>query len=101
MIVSCKHPNPQFEGQTKGRLGNSEVRKIADNVFAEGFERFLLENPEEARIIIDKTMTAARARVAAKKARELTRRKSDLDPINFGGKLVDCKEKDPSVCEIF
>ena len=101
MIVSCKHPNPQFEGQTKGRLGNSEVRKIADNVFADGFERFLMENPEEAKIIIDKTMTAARARVAAKRARELTRRKSDLDPINFGGKLVDCKEKDPSVCEIF
>ena len=101
MIVSCKHPNPQFEGQTKGRLGNSEVRKIADSVFADGFERFLLENPEEARIIIDKTMTAARARVAAKKARELTRRKSDLDPINFGGKLVDCKDKDPSICEIF
>jgi len=101
MIISCKHPNPQFEGQTKGRLGNSEVRKIADNVFAEGFERFLMENPEEAKIIIDKTMTAARARVAAKKARELTRRKSDLDVVNFGGKLVDCKEKDPSVCEIF
>ena len=101
MIISCKHPNPQLEGQTKGRRGNSEVRKIADNVFAEGFERFLMENPEEAKIIVDKTMTAARARVAAKKARELTRRKSDLDVVNFGGKLVDCKEKDPSVCEIF
>ena len=101
MIVSCKHPNPQFEGQTKGRLGNSEVRKIADNVFAEGFERFLMENPDSARLIIDKTMTAARARVAAKRARELTRRKGDLDVVNFGGKLVDCKEKDPSVCEIF
>ncbi|HPF82869.1 MAG TPA: DNA topoisomerase (ATP-hydrolyzing) subunit B, partial [Bacilli bacterium] len=101
MIVSCKHPNPQFEGQTKGRLGNSEVRKLADNVFSEGFERFLLENPDEAKIIIDKAMTAARARVAAKKARELTRRKSDLDVVNFGGKLVDCKDKDPGVCEIF
>ena len=101
MIVSCKHPNPQFEGQTKGRLGNSEVRKIADNVFAEGFERFLLENPDAAKIIIEKNMTAARARVAAKKARELTRRKSDLDVINFGGKLVDCKDKDPEKCEIF
>ena len=100
-IVSCKHPNPQFEGQTKGRLGNSEVRKLADKVFAEGFERYLLENPDEARIIVDKSMTAARARVAAKKARELTRRKSDLDVINFGGKLVDCKDKDPSKCEIF
>ena len=101
MIVSCKHPNPQFEGQTKGRLGNSEVRRLADSVFSKGFERFLMENPEEARIIVEKTMTAARARVAAKKARELTRRKSDVDVVNFGGKLEDCKEKDPSVCEIF
>jgi len=101
MIVSCKHPNPQFEGQTKGRLGNSEVRKLADNVFSHGFERFLMENPDEAKIIVEKTMTAARARVAAKKARELTRRKSDLDVVNFGGKLEDCKEKDPSVCEVF
>ena len=101
MIISCKHPNPQFEGQTKGRLGNSEVRKLADSVFSKGFERFLMENPDEARIIVDKTMTAARARVAAKKARELTRRKSDLDIVNFGGKLVDCKEKDSSVCEVF
>lgn len=101
MIISCKHPNPQFEGQTKGRLGNSEVRKLADKVFAEGFERYLLEHPDEAKVIVEKNMTAARARVAAKKARELTRRKSDLDVINFGGKLVDCKDKDPSKCEIF
>ena len=101
MIVSCKHPNPQFEGQTKGRLGNSEVRKLADNVFSQGFERFLLENPDKARIIVEKSMLAARARVAAKKARELTRRKNDLDVVNFGGKLVDCKEKDSSICELF
>ena len=101
MIISCKHPDPQFEGQTKTKLGNSEVRKIADDVFNEGFERFLLENPDEAKLIMEKAMTAARARVAAKKARELTRRKGDLDVINFGGKLVDCKDKDPSVCEIF
>ena len=101
MIISCKHPNPQFEGQTKTKLGNAEVRKIADDVFSEGFERYLLENPDEAKLIMDKCMTAARARVAAKRARELTRRKSDLDVVNFGGKLVDCKEKDPTVCEIF
>ena len=101
MIVSCKHPNPQFEGQTKGRLGNSEVRKLADNVFSQGFDRFLLENPDEAKIIIEKTLTAARARVAAKKAREFARRKSDLDVVNFGGKLEDCKEKDPALCEVF
>ncbi|MBR1376490.1 MAG: DNA topoisomerase (ATP-hydrolyzing) subunit B [Bacilli bacterium] len=101
MIVSCKHPNPQFEGQTKGRLGNSEVRKIADNVFSDGFERFLLEHPSEARIIVEKSMLASRARIAAKKAREATRRKSDLDVVNFAGKLSDCKEKDPSKAEIF
>ena len=101
MIISCKHPDPQFEGQTKTKLGNAEVRKIADDVFSEGFERYLLENPEEAKLIMEKCMTAARARVAAKRARELTRRKSDLDVINFGGKLVDCKEKDPSISEIF
>ena len=101
MIVSCKHPNPQFEGQTKGRLGNSEVRKIADNVFSEGFERFLLEHPQEARIIIEKSMLASRARIAAKKAREATRRKSDLDIVNFAGKLTDCKEKNPEKAEIF
>ncbi len=101
MIISCKHPDPQFEGQTKTKLGNAEVRKIADDVFSEGLERFLLENPEEARLIIEKSMTASRARLAAKKARELTRRKGDLDITNFYGKLSDCKSKDPSECEIF
>ncbi len=100
MIISCKHPNPQFEGQTKGRLGNSEVRKLADNVFSEGFEKFLLENPEEARAIVEKSMLACRARNAAKKAREITR-KSDLATTNFFGKLSDCKSKDPKVSEIF
>ena len=100
MIISCKHPNPQFEGQTKGRLGNSEVRKLADNVFSQGFERFLLENPEAAKIIINKAMLACRARSAAKKAREITR-KSDLSLGNFFGKLSDCKSKDPKVSEIF
>ena len=101
MIISCKHPDPQFEGQTKTKLGNVEVKKIASNIFGNGLEKFLLENPNEAKIIIEKAMLASRARMAAKKARELTRRKSDLDVVNFGGKLVDCKEKDPSVCEIF
>ncbi|MCI6349890.1 MAG: DNA topoisomerase (ATP-hydrolyzing) subunit B [Tenericutes bacterium] len=100
MIISCKHPNPQFEGQTKGRLGNSEVRKIADNVFAEGFDRFLMENPNEAKIIVEKAMLASRARSAAKKAREATR-KNDLTITNFFGKLTDCKSKDPTVSEIF
>ncbi|MBQ6547199.1 MAG: DNA topoisomerase (ATP-hydrolyzing) subunit B [Bacilli bacterium] len=101
MIVSCKHPNPQFEGQTKTKLGNIEVRQIASKIFGEGLERFLMENPAEAKVIIEKSITASRARIAAKRARETTRRKGDLDVVNFGGKLVDCKDKDPSKCEIF
>ena len=101
LIVSCKHPNPQFEGQTKTKLGNIEVRQIASKIFGEGFERFLMENPQEAKIIVEKSMTASRARVAAKKARELTRRKGDLEITNFYGKLTDCKSKDPSESEIF
>lgn len=101
MIISCKHPDPQFEGQTKTKLGNAEVRKIADDVFSEGFERFLMENPNEAKTIMDKATTAARARLAAKKARELTRRKSPLDTINTLGKLADCTSKDATISEIF
>ena len=101
LIISIKHPNPQFEGQTKTKLGNSEVRAIADKIFSESFERFLLENPDQARIILEKSMTASRARVAAKKARELTRRKGDLDITNFFGKLNDCKSKDATISEIF
>ena len=100
MIISCKHPDPQFEGQTKTKLGNAEVRKIADDVFSEGLERFLMENPQEARTIIEKTIQASYARLAAKKARE-TVRKKDLDISNFYGKLTDCSSKDPSECEIF
>ena len=100
MIISCKHPNPQFEGQTKGRLGNSEVRKLADNVFSQGFERFLLENPEEAKTIVNKALLACRARNAARRAREITR-KTDLATTNFFGKLSDCKSKDPKISEIF
>ena len=101
MIISVKHPNPQFEGQTKTKLGNSEVRAIADKIFSESLERFLMENPDQARVIVDKSMTASRARVAAKKARELTRRKGDLDVTNFFGKLSDCKSKDATESEIF
>ncbi|MDY3757576.1 MAG: DNA topoisomerase (ATP-hydrolyzing) subunit B [Bacilli bacterium] len=100
MIISCKHPNPQFEGQTKGRLGNSEVRKLADSVFSKGFDRFLMENPSDAKIIIDKALLASRARNAAKKAREIER-KGDLQRINTFGKLSDCKSKDPLETEIF
>src|SRR5574344_773190 len=100
MIISCKHPNPQFEGQTKGRLGNLEVRKLADNVFSAGVERFLMENPDDAKIIINKAILASRARNAARKAREMTR-KIDLVSTNTWGKLTDCKSKDPKESEIF
>ena len=101
MIISCKHPDPQFEGQTKTKLGNAEVRKIADDVFAKGFERYLLENPTDARIIVEKATTASHARIAAKKARETVIKKSEGEIAAFGGKLNDCKSKDPKEREIF
>ena len=101
LIVSCKHPDPQFEGQTKTKLGNVEVRKIASDVFAEGFERFLMENPEEAKLIMEKCLTASRARVAAKKARELSRKKNSVELPAFHGKLTGCSSKNPEECEVF
>ncbi len=101
MIISCKHPDPQFEGQTKTKLGNSEVRKIASDIFGNGLERYLMENPDVAKSIVEKCMTASRARLAAKKAREATRRSGALDVTNFFGKLADCKSKDASISEIF
>ena len=101
MIISCKHPDPQFEGQTKTKLGNSEVKRIASDVFGNGFERYLMENPSIAKIIIEKALSASRARIAAKKARETVRRKGDLEITAFYGKLTDCKSKDPSESEIF
>ncbi|GAA5819671.1 MAG: DNA topoisomerase (ATP-hydrolyzing) subunit B [Methanobrevibacter sp. CfCl-M3] len=101
MIISCKHPNPQFEGQTKTKLGNTEVKSIASDIFAKGFECFLLENPNEAKIIINKGISASKARLAAKKARELTRRKDGLELTNQWGKLTDCSCKDASKTEIF
>ncbi len=101
MIISCKHPDPQFEGQTKTKLGNPEVRKIADRLFSEGLERFLLENPSDAKAIIEKCLSAAKARIAAKKARELTRRKNVLEVSNLPGKLTDCSSRDPLRSELF
>lgn len=101
MIISCKHPDPQFEGQTKGRLGNAEVRKISSDIFGDELERFFLENPDVAKKIIEKAMSASRARVAAKKARELSRTKTGLDITNEWGKLADCSSKDPLEREIF
>jgi len=100
-IVSIKHPDPQFEGQTKAKLGNTEARRAVASVMAEGLERFLLENPKDAKIIIEKALLASRARLAAKKAREATRRKSPLDGLGFASKLADCREKDPKKAEIY
>ncbi|MEK4520068.1 DNA topoisomerase (ATP-hydrolyzing) subunit B [Psychrobacillus sp. FSL W7-1457] len=100
-IVSVKHPDPQFEGQTKTKLGNSEVSTITNSLFAEGFDRFLLENPQIARKIVDKGLMAARARVAAKKARELTRRKSALEVSSLPGKLADCSSRIPADSELY
>ncbi|QQB04468.1 DNA topoisomerase (ATP-hydrolyzing) subunit B [Staphylococcus felis] len=100
-VISIKHGDPQFEGQTKTKLGNSEVRQIVDRVFAELFECFLYENPQVARVIVEKGIMASHARIAAKKAREVTRRKSALDISSLPGKLADCSSKDPSESEIF
>ncbi|MBP3040519.1 DNA topoisomerase (ATP-hydrolyzing) subunit B [Bacillaceae bacterium Marseille-Q3522] len=100
-IVSIKHPDPQFEGQTKTKLGNSEVRTITDSLFSEHLEKFLLENPSVARKIVEKGIMATRARLAAKKAREFTRRKSALEVSSLPGKLADCSSKDPSISELY
>ncbi|WP_339174588.1 DNA topoisomerase (ATP-hydrolyzing) subunit B [Solibacillus sp. FSL R5-0691] len=100
-IVSIKHPEPQFEGQTKTKLGNSEVSQITNALFSDGFERFLLENPSVARQVIEKGTMAARARVAAKKAREFTRRKSALEVSSLPGKLADCSSTNPAESEIY
>ena len=101
-IISVKHPDPQYEGQTKTKLGNSEVRKIVSNITGEQINRFFLENPDIAKAIVEKAEIASKARIAAKKARELTRRKSALDGISsLPGKLTDCSSKDASECEIY
>ena len=100
-IVSVKLENPQFEGQTKTKLGNAKVRPIVNALVTERLEFFLEENPKIARVIVEKCMSAQRARDAAKKARDLTRRKNALDGSGLPGKLVDCKSQVPEVCEIF
>ena len=100
-VISIKLTDPQFEGQTKTKLGNPEVRGIVDSIVVENFESFLEENPQSAKIIMDKALTAARARDAAKKARELTRRKTVLESTTLPGKLADCSERDPRLCEIY
>ena len=100
-IISIKHPNPQFEGQTKTKLGNSEMSTITNKLFSEEFEKFLLENPKTAKVIIEKGLQASRARIAAKKARESTRRKNALEFTNLPGKLADCSSKNATECELF
>lgn len=99
-IISVYYPEPQFEGQTKTKLGNSDVRGIVSRALNEGMERFLLENPSEAKIILDKAALASRAREAAKKAREATR-KSPLGSLEIASKLTDCRSKDPEICELY
>lgn len=100
-VVSIKHPDPQFEGQTKTKLGNSDARTATDHVFVATFNRFLLEHPDEARQIIEKGQLASKARVAAKRAREVTRKKSGLEISNLPGKLADNTSKDPEISELF
>ncbi|RJE83324.1 DNA topoisomerase (ATP-hydrolyzing) subunit B [Paenibacillus sp. 1011MAR3C5] len=100
-IISVKIPEPQFEGQTKTKLGNSEVRGIVESFFAEKFQEFLEENPGVSRRIVEKGLQAARAREAARKARELTRRKSALEVGSLPGKLADCSSKDASISELY
>ena len=100
-VVSVKHPNPQFEGQTKTKLGNTEVRAIVSQCLGEALERHFLENPQEAKAIIEKCLLASRARIAARKAREATRRKSPLDNLSFASKLADCRSKNPEKSELY
>ncbi|MFQ9922616.1 MAG: DNA topoisomerase (ATP-hydrolyzing) subunit B [Beduini sp.] len=100
-IISVKHPDPQYEGQTKTKLGNAEVRRIASNIISSELDKFLLENPDTAKIVVEKALLASRARMAAKRAREMTRRKSALEVSSLPGKLADCTSKDPTISEVF
>ncbi len=100
-IISVKHPDPQYEGQTKTKLGSAEVRPIVSSVFGAALERFLMEHPDDAKIIVEKAVIASKARVAAKKARELTRRKGALEISSLPGKLADCSNRNAEDCEIY
>nr|WP_218841895.1 DNA topoisomerase (ATP-hydrolyzing) subunit B [Lacticaseibacillus absianus] len=100
-VVSVKHPDPQFEGQTKTKLGNADARAVTDRAFSEHFNKYLMEHPDEARQIVDKALMASKARAAAKRAREATRKKSGLEISNLPGKLADNSSKDPEISELF
>ena len=100
-IISVKHPDPQYEGQTKGKLGNAEVKPVVNKIFGEYLKRYLLENPDIAKLIIDKAKSASEARLAAQKARESVRRKDDFGSSNLPTKLKDCASRDASICEIY
>ncbi|AYE59080.1 DNA topoisomerase (ATP-hydrolyzing) subunit B [Lactiplantibacillus plantarum] len=100
-VVSVKHPDPQFEGQTKTKLGNSDARAAVDRLFSEHFSKYLMENPSVARKVVDKGLLASKARVAAKRAREVTRKKSGLEISNLPGKLADNSSKEPEISELF
>jgi DNA gyrase subunit B len=100
-VISIKHPDPQFEGQTKTKLGNSEVRTVTDRLFSEHFSKYLMENPSIGRQVVEKGLLASKARQAAKRAREMTRRKGALEISNLPGKLADCSSNDPEKCELF
>ncbi|KRN32115.1 DNA gyrase subunit B [Liquorilactobacillus mali] len=100
-VVSIKHPDPQFEGQTKTKLGNSDARTVTDRMFAEHFSKFMMENPAIAKRVVDKGLLASKARIAAKRAREVTRKKNGLEISNLPGKLADNTSKDPEISELF
>ncbi|MBR0418738.1 MAG: DNA topoisomerase (ATP-hydrolyzing) subunit B [Erysipelotrichaceae bacterium] len=100
-IISVKHPDPQYEGQTKGKLGNAEVKPVVNKIFGDFLKRYLLENPDVAKIIIEKAKSASEARLAAQKARENVRRKDDFGSGNLPTKLKDCASRDASICEIY
>lgn len=100
-VISIKHPEPQFEGQTKTKLGNSEVRTVTDRLFSEAFNKFLFENPDTAKKVVEKGILASKARLAAKRAREVTRRKGALEISSLPGKLADCSSREPEKCELY
>ena len=100
-IINVKLTDPQFEGQTKTKLGNADIRSLAETVIGEKLQSYLEENPKQAKIIVEKSITSCRAREAARKARELTRRKTALESTSLPGKLADCQERDPKLCELF